>query len=262
MDITRLTMANILAQSVGGYFADDTDLGIVVRYVGSEDSATVTVASGDITFKHGTAASEVVDSTIDSGGDDAGVIDVSDATANTMGEVVDLINASANWEAYLVGCLRADASAGCLLARSETTIDSSTLGLPLYKDTSAIKTLSVSIDPRAWNAAKSPIAASFGSAYGMTGKRAGVQLIDSYNTYGSGTSLIQIYEIDRDNKAETLIYQRPGGATTVEQNLDFSSIGSSLGGIQGSDDKSLLVRMKGSAACTGWISVIGYIVEW
>ena len=106
-------------QPIAQLVADDGDVALKVRYVGSQPSATVAVSSaGDITFKHGVAGAEVVDPTIDSGGDDDGVIDVSDATANTFGEVVDLINASPNWEAYLVGVLRADnsnASTGSLL---------------------------------------------------------------------------------------------------------------------------------------------------
>lgn len=260
MDITRMAIALYTTQGIASYVADDTDIGIVVRYVGSEASGTVTVASGDITFKHGDLASEAVDATIDSGGDDPGVIDVSDATADTMGEVVDLINGSANWEAYLAGCLRADASAGYLLNKSATQAKT-TAGIVLYKDTSAALNLGVSIDVKGWNAQKSTIQPSFGTAYEPTGKRCGVLLIDSYNTYGSGTSLIEVYEIDRANNIETKIYSRPGGATTVEQNLDFSSL-ASLGGIQGSDDYSLMVRMVGSAACTGWLSVVGYQVDW
>ena len=130
----------LTGKKTGRTVSDDGDIGLVVRYVGSQASATVEVAatSGDITFKHGDLGSEAVDSTIDSGGDDPGVIDVSDANANTMGEVVDLINASPNWEAYLVDCLRADASGTLLLTMSATQANKTVTpqGVRLYKDSS------------------------------------------------------------------------------------------------------------------------------
>lgn len=108
-----------------------------VQYVGSEASGTVTVSSaGDITFQHGDLASEAVDGTIDSGGDDPGVIDVSDANANTLLEVIGLINASPNWRAFAEAGLPdddMDASTGSILAKSETQAKVAA-GLPFYYD--------------------------------------------------------------------------------------------------------------------------------
>lgn len=96
-------------------FAGGTDLdssvALRIQYIGSEASATITVASGDFTFKHGDSGSEAVDATIDSGGDDSGVIDISDTNADTIGEMADLINGSANWRCFLEGAVRDDASA-------------------------------------------------------------------------------------------------------------------------------------------------------
>lgn len=120
---------NELSESILGYpeahhsvLAVDKDYGIAIKYVGPQASGTVTVdaTDSDITFQHGVAGSEVVDGTIDSGGDDAGVIDHSDANANTMGEVVDIINASPNWKAMLIGCKRADVSVDALETLAET----------------------------------------------------------------------------------------------------------------------------------------------
>jgi hypothetical protein len=232
--------------------SDDLDLGLKVRYVGSSASATVTVSSaGDITFKQGVAGSEVVDATIDSGDatgatSDEGVIDVSDDSSMTFGEVVDLINASANWEAYLVGVLRADsadASTGSLLARSETTI-SQNGEVPLYKDTSKVLNLTIRVGRRI-------------NVNGSEAKSAAeIYEIVSTNTFGSGTSKYQIYLIDEETKTETKLFEKATAATGVEGSEDFVVNGRGSLGTQ-KQGQHLLVRLIGSAVCTGNIMVIG-----
>lgn len=230
---------------------DDGDIGLVVRYKGTSASATVEVSSaGDITFKHGDLSSEAVDPTIDSGGDDDGVIDVSDSNANTFGEVVDLINASANWEAYLVGVLRADnanASTGSLLLLSASQAHKALVpsGVALYKDTSKVLNMSHAIFNK-----DMPV----GFERSHVGKIAEVSGITSNNTFGSGTSLIQVYEIDPIRQTETKVFQRASAATTVEQNINSESIG-----IQSDQGCYLLVRIVGSAACTGFLTAQGRV---
>lgn len=232
-------------QSVARHAIDDAPVSLVVMYVGSEASATVTVASGDITFKHGDAGSEAVDPTIDSGGDDDGVIDVSDATADTLGEVVDLINASANWKAYIKDGLRADASAG-LLARSETTMTPNVTQTPLYSDTSADLELALRIGSR--TSVNGTEENSMAELYKVVSK----------NTFGSGTSLIKIYIVDEANKTETKVFEAAGGATTVEQTIDFVKNG--MGSLATEKTgQHLVVKMVGSAACTGYLTVVGAV---
>jgi len=228
--------------------ADDGDTGLIVKYIGSEASATVTVsASGDITFKHGAVGAEAVDPTIDSGGDDDGVIDVSDASANTFGEIVDMINASANWSAYLVGVLRADnanASTGSLLARTETTLVPKVTETPLYKDTSKVLNLGIRVGSR--------------TKVGGSEEKSAAEIyqIISTNTFGSGTSIVYIYEINDEAKTETLVYQKAGGATTVEQTQSFVTNGRGSLGVS-KQGNHLLVKLVGSAACTGNMTVVG-----
>jgi hypothetical protein len=229
---------------------DDAPIGIVVKYVGDEASATVTVsAAGDITFKHGAAGAEAFDSTIDSGGDDPGVIDVSDANANTLGEVVDLINASANWKAFLKDALRADsadASTGSLLARTETTLVPSVTETPLYTDTSKTLNMSLRISSRIYvNGTEVNSAAE-------------LYRVISKNTFASGTSKIQIYEVDELAKTETKITEFAGGATTVEQdkNLVQDGIGSVAVSRTG---MHMLIRLIGSVACTGALQINGAV---
>jgi len=223
---------------------DDTDVALVIKYVGAQASASITVSSGDITFKQGPVGSLVVDPSIDSGGNDPGVIDVSDANANTFGEVVDLINASSNWKAYLVGALRADnanASTGSLLDFTERTLTPGT-DSELVQDTSKVLNMSIRVGSRTKvNGTEEHSAAE-------------IYRIISKNTFGSGTSLIQVYEIDEAAKSETKVFEKAGGATTVEQDLNFVADG--RGSIATSKTgKHLVVRMIGSAACTGYLQV-------
>lgn len=227
-------------QPVVKYRADDGDIGLIVRYVGSSASATVTVAAdGNLTFKHGAAGAEAVDSTVGA----SGVIDVSDAAYNTFAKVVDNINGSANWEAYLADALRADSSNDTLLAMSETTIAPG-VDLPLYKDTSAALNIAVRVGKR--------------TSVSGSEERAAAEIyeINSLNTFGSGTSIISVYEIDEVAKTETLIYSAAGGATTVADSKDFVVNG--RGSLAVSKvGRHLLVKMIGSVACTGNLQVIG-----
>lgn len=248
--MTSILEERILAsKKVSRSVVDDLDIGLVVRYKGTEASATVEVASttGDITFKHGALGAEAVDSTIDSGGNDDGVIDVSDAAADTMGEVVDLINASPNWEAYLVDCLRTDDSRTLLLTLAATQANKTLVpqGVRLYKDASQNDNfdLSVAIMNRA-----------FPDGFTKTEKAINVvKGIVSNNTFGSGTNKIQVYEINPITKTETKVYERAGAATTVTQSLASTDLT-----ISSDQGNYLLVRMVSSAAAaTGLLTVIG-----
>lgn len=249
---TSLLEERILAaKKLGRSVVDDGDIGLVVRYKGSEASATVEVAatSGDITFKHGDLSSEAVDSTIDSGGDDDGVIDVSDSNANTMGEVVDLINASANWEAYLVDCLRADASGTLLVTMAAAQAHKGIVpeGVRLYKDTSQNDTfdLSVAIMNRIYPNGFDKDEDSICEVYGVV----------CTNTFGSGTSKLQVYEINPITKTETKVYERATADTTVQLVVPADELN-----ISSSQGNYLLVRMISSAAAaTGLLSVLGRV---
>jgi len=250
MNYEQAALAEIFAKFRGRHAADDGDVGLIVKYVGAEDSGTVevTVTTGDITFKHGDLGSEVVDPTIDSGNpSDPGVIDVSETNSATMGKVVDLINASANWEAYLVDGLRADAStAGMLVTMAESQAKLAD-GLKLYKDTSAALNISLAIDNVCLDGCDS------GSNSDVTHS---VLKVISKNTFSTGTNLIQIYDVNRAAKTEEKIYEQAGAATTVEQALELipARIDAAKGDL-------ILVRMIGSAECTGYLTVLGRSVN-
>lgn len=233
-------------QKITRHVVDDGPVSLVIMYIGDEASATVTIST-DLTFKHGDLASEAVDDTIDSGGDDAGVIDISDANANTIGEVADIINASANWACYIKDAIRADTSAG-FLARGETTLVPNVTETPLYSDTSTDLRLTLRIGSRTRiNGTEENSAAE-------------IYRITSLNTFGSGTSLIQIYKVNEINKTEEKIYEQSGGATTVEQKEQFQDDDQGAVACEKTGEH-LVARMIGSAACTGRMSVAGAVMR-
>lgn len=248
--MTSILEERILAgKKISRSVVDDQDIGLVVRYKGTQASATVEVASatGDITFKHGDLGAEAVDSTIDSGGNDAGVIDVSDATADTMGEVVDMINASPNWEAYLVDCLRTDDSRTLLLTMAATQANKTVVpqGVRLYKDSSQNDNFDISV---------ALMGRAFPNGFERTEKTIEVvKGIVATNTFASGTNKIQVYEINPVTRTETKVYERAGAATTVQLSLTSTDLTVSC-----DQGNYLLVRMVSSvAAATGLLTVVG-----
>lgn len=121
------TMSDIMQSYLGGVVvadsqtAVDTQVMFLIKYVGSQNSATFEVAAnGDITLKHGVAASEVVDNTVEcdasiaASGSRNGIIDVSDPACDTLGEVMNVLNGQTNnWILVPVtGLLSDDMNAG------------------------------------------------------------------------------------------------------------------------------------------------------
>ena len=120
--------------------ADDEDIGLMIKYIGSEASCTITVTGdGDIQSAIGAVGSEATDTTFLEPGGTGGTIDVSDTLANTFAKVVNLINSFTNYEAYLVDVLAATASTGSAtsggLVAMAAAQAKSDAGLALYKDT-------------------------------------------------------------------------------------------------------------------------------
>ena len=221
--------------------ADDQDVALKIRYVGSSASATVTVAAGgDITLKHGALGAEAADTTIKlpSGGSN-GVIDVSDTDADTLAEVLDHINASPNWEAVLVCGLRTDSANDTLNALTETTLTPGTWQ-GLVFDTNVAFMLNVALT--AFDPVTNPKEL-------LTHAR--IYKATTVSTYASGTSLFQVYACSYDRTGTTLtetkIFEEANGATTVAKTWDWTAFGmkpanKDLG-------YRLVARIKNSAAC-------------
>jgi hypothetical protein len=99
--------------------AVDTDGAIEVFYNGDQVYADVQVAAGgDVTFQDGaSAAAAAADDSI--GVPTAnGVMDVSNAGCDTVGEFVDHINKSTNWRARPLAMRRADSTNNTLITRT------------------------------------------------------------------------------------------------------------------------------------------------
>jgi hypothetical protein len=198
----------------------DSDAAIEIKYIGTSASATVTVASGgDITLKHGAAASEAADTTIKlPTGGSAGVIDVSDTDANTFAEVVDHINASPNWRARLVTALRTDSSNDTLLAMNETTLNAANdFTTTLLKDTSIALNVGVELSVAAVQTANGVFDDStFSRIFSMT----------SNATFTTGACTNKIYGVVCDAPGRTVtestLYSAAGGATGVADTETFT----------------------------------------
>lgn len=253
--------------SVGRAVTDDQPIALLIRYVGSGGGTVTVAANGDITLKKGTVASSAVDTNIEcdasiaAAGSRSGIIDVSVAACDTLGEVVDIINSqSTEWRAVIVGGLRADSSNDTLLVRSETTANAVD-GLPLYIDTDVALVATIALTP------------SFSIRWFINGVNSlktnpyeGLQSSLFYfrglSTYGSGTSTMALYCVDVRNSVDggsetvTTKFSIAAGATTVDKVNDFTPL---LLGIPCNRDQKALARITNSAAmATTSVTALGY----
>jgi len=200
----------------------DESVALAVRYQGTQASATITVSSGDITFKVGTAGAEAVDSTVGV----AGV--VADGTYTTLGAMVDAINVSPNWHAEIVDGLRADVSTAALKTMSEYTLAPTRIEVKnLVFDTSAFLSLSYRISARRSNFART-----------QKGCVSILEEVKALVNVGSGTLTLNVYEIDTVSGASTL-RATAAGTDNSELSLSFASGNSDVRSEAGKD---LLVR--------------------
>jgi len=95
----------------------DSSVAFTIQYIGEEaDGEVALVASTSATFIHGDNGSESGDTGIGS----AGVVDISAAANDTVGEFSDTVNATTNWRLVLKGAVRDDAMANILAKTSAT----------------------------------------------------------------------------------------------------------------------------------------------
>jgi|GEM_PF-3612545 len=189
----------------------DGDWALQIRYIGSEDQASVTIAAdGNLAFKEDDSAYTGIQI-----GAVAGTIDVSNASADTFGEVVDAINTTGTFEAAMAGALRTDSANDTLLV--STSVTDQTAGYEfvvggvnmgwkkIYKDTSAAKNIALALsmcgDPRGM----------FNTHHDASTRSVVYGLAGSLTTCSATGCQFEIYECE-DNKfgtdtTETLLYQ-------------------------------------------------------
>lgn len=226
-----------------GVLVADQSVAIAIRYKGSQASATVTVASGDITCKHGAAAAEAVDSTVGV----AGV--VADGTYTTLGAMVDAINQSLNWQAEIVDGLRADVSTAALVARSEHTMSPVRKEvLSLFFDTSAFLSIGYRISARRTN-------------FDMTQKGKVSVFVQARTlvNIGSGALTLTVYDVDRTSGTSTALATFAGTDNTEL----VAQIAGGVGELRSAPGNDLLVRYTGSGDLpdsTAYHNVAGYVL--
>jgi hypothetical protein len=242
---------------VGVQFTDDTGIAMLVRYVGSNSSATVAVdaGTGDLTFQVGGSAYTGFECPV--AGALGGIIDVSNAACNTMAEVVDTINGSctgcsSDFRAVLIDSLRTDTSTDAIVTIGATQV-TRTDGLQLNIDTSVALIESRALIPNRTN-----IAGYLGGpATGFrllenpyAGQWPFLRWFEGFSTYGAGTSSMSVYSVKPSNKVSgaetvsTLWGPEAMGATTV--NKQFTYWQNNL--LPGRRNEKLIVRVTNTNA--------------
>ena len=232
--------------------ADDGDVMIVTKYIGTQSSAAtvaVTSATALIAFTRAGA----VDTTINAGatcGAVVGTIDGTDADCNTIGEVVDMINASANWRAMPLDSLRSDATTANVFLTAGACNAKQPDGCPVRKLTATA----------IWNSTRAMVPCRVASCM-WPGLGANTQqnpykgtytvLFSSmwFSTYGGGTSACEIYSVVPGTaggaETATLLWTSASGASTVATTLGATQFPIGLIGLP---DAKLVFRIQNSAS--------------
>lgn len=216
---------------------EDTSVGMIAQYVGSEASGKiqVVVTTGDLVFIHGDVGSEAADTSV--GGD--GTIDISaDGSAPaTAIEVEDLINASPNWRARMTGLLPDDVMTGLLLVKASTQAKVAT-GLDLQIDGSKLLLISHPITGVQFNSLVKEDGKS--NTNGLATDESvenWVDYVEILNTFASDSSEFKIYEVGHGDAtavtrftgdALTTATKQTHGATTPQDAFLKSAIGNRL----------------------------------
>lgn len=249
---------------------DDTDVMFIIKYTGTSERGTVTVAAnGDITLKHGVTSSEAVDTTVEcdasiaATGSRSGIIDVSDAACDTVGEVMNIINSqTTNWVIVPLDALLTDSTNDTLNALAETSASVND-GLNLTWDTSVAFKHTLALLPAEARKIQFYVENPIGTRMQLkknpyAGLRTIVGHINATSTYGSGTSALTVYQMvpnfvrtsiggsGSSTAVNTTLYGGiAGGATTV--NKIFIALSDNYR-IVGDDGAKVISRLENSAA--------------
>lgn len=246
----------------GSLTADDTDVAMLIQYFGNATSNSgtveVTAATSDLTFLQGAQGSEAASTEFECpvSGALGGVIDVSNAACNTVGEVCDVINASTSWRCVALDAFRSSVVDARLVTMAATRATSND-GLQIKWDTSTAFDALIALVPPQLRKMSGYVAPGTRTIhfdrFGDT--RTIAYQGSATSTYGSGTSTIRFYSVDI-NEAGTpsapkwtevvdQLHFQPGGATTVAQTFDFRDTG--LPSLRGG---KMIAMLDNSAAMT------------
>jgi len=238
--------------------AVNTDPAMYVSYFGPQVYAEVVVdAGGDIEFEHGASSSaEVADDSLGLpiADETTGIIDVSDAEANTYGEIFDYINTKANWQCRLGAVRRADISNDSMLLKAETECVRGTEVSLLRDGDTATQTVTWTMGVRL-TANK-----AFQSPWLESGECVGIDAIQATVTFtvGTGTGYddgegalngcrIIVYAVNDYKGTQRRLYYSP---TTLTSNTLKSLTTTDFGGqsLIGNPGEDLLVLVQNSGS--------------
>lgn len=247
--------------------AVSTDVAMLVKFVGTAASGKVAVAAGGaLTFTEGASGAEAATATFECpvSGALGGVIDVTNAACDTLGEVCDVINGTTGstetgWACVLLDGARADSSNDTIATISATQAKVAG-GLALYHDdtvdfftstamlTPAQRKIEWYINERAGGKTFKPMSLIFPTTF-----LSGLCLDNATTTYSSGTSALTVYAHNYDAGGASkwgmapatvrTLYATPGGATTA--NKDFTGL--NAGCLWGGPGEKLVSRIVNSA---------------
>lgn len=231
--LESISLSRYIAHDSTHYVTTDTSIAMRIQYTGGAiGSATVAVeANGDLTFKNAAGAADTTVS-----GD--GTLAVSGLT---FGQVCDIINVSSHWRCILVGVLPSWTADNVLTAFTASATNlTNGAGRSLTYNTADLDLTSISVGPEyttfddignsfnlsntgslanLFNRRSSP---SDGSAPKWTNS---VEYVLANGTFTSGTTVMSIWAVSSDHAGatETLLWQKVGAATTVNNSLDLTT---------------------------------------
>lgn len=254
--------------------AVDTSPAIVIGYNDTTADPSIAVeADGNLTFLVGDAAYTGFECPVS--GALGGVIDVSDADCDTVGEVVDIINADqsdgAGFYAYIAAGLRSDSSNDSFLADADDTDVSTPTGEVVYWDSSTLDDSEfvltsqwltqaqalydilggyASINPENRKLIKNPY-----NGYDTVLLDAGENITNA-GTIGNFDALcvVESYKVSGGSEVATVMYRETGAAST-----SLGSINEFLnaGGLRCRNGK-VVVRIYAASADTSAVFMRGY----
>ena len=227
----------------------DVSVAARIWYIGPEDSGTVTIATSVMTLQHGDLASEAVDTTVGS----SGVLTMTGATLDTLGEVKDEVNSSPNWFMELETGLYGDSANATLLDKSETQAKVKA-GLPIYFDGSGSDIIGFAIG------GKSLFRSCKASGKISPAAVKGLLSYASFNVTLTGNTYLKIYSATQTETSTTaqLLYQSAGMTDSTAETIGNSAAGIGFGVLESNIGERLIVRVEAATSLDSVVAVNVY----
>jgi hypothetical protein len=253
---------------LGSNVADDTAVTLVIFYIGPEVNGKVVTASGSITLTSGAAGAEAADTTIECPlvTTYGGVLDVSNAACDTVGELVDIVNSTSGskWRLFPVAALRADVLTTTNLVAATYASANKPNGAALLVDTSVALHTSIVLGNVQAKVSDFFTAGNLPLTNPYKGQWVMFTSLDEVATY-TGAGLVEIYDVEiafnpltgkYTEVATKVLTRATPGATTAWGNLTPNG----GFGLWLKKDHKVLVRVKAATTfTTAQVLVNGYL---